>query len=64
MKGKINMTTKTFVYDPSLGELAKEIKKAIADGQMTYLKGVEIMKKAIMESIANKAVEIKDDSVN
>lgn len=58
------METKTFVYEPQLGELAKELKKAVAEGRMTMLVAVEAMKKAIMEAIKNKAVEIKDNSIN
>ena len=55
---------KTFVFDPSLGELAKELREAIDSGRMRMAEALEAMKAAIRRSIQEKAQVIKDDSVN
>ncbi|MFA5048250.1 MAG: hypothetical protein WC516_04480 [Patescibacteria group bacterium] len=44
----------TFVYDINLGELAKELREALATGRMRYDEALEVMKKAIKTSIAER----------
>lgn len=51
------MNKGTFVYDINLGELAKELREALATGRMRYDEALEVMKSAIKKSIEEKAVE-------
>jgi hypothetical protein len=54
--------TKTFIYSPEMAEIAKDLRKRLAAGEIRYDDAMKAMKAAVREAIRTKAVVIKDDS--
>jgi hypothetical protein len=54
----------TFICDPALGELSKELRKHLRDGTIKYSDALEQMKKAIKIAIKHKSTIIRDGGDN
>ena len=54
----------TFLYDPELGKLIQELKGHVESGKMNYNDALDVLKKAIKNSIKNKAVEYSSKENN
>lgn len=56
--------TETFIHSPELAEIAKDLRKRLAAGEIRYDDAMEAMKAAVREAIKTKAVVVKDDGDN
>jgi ABC-type glycerol-3-phosphate transport system substrate-binding protein len=54
------MSKWTVIDDPALGELARELRQAVASGRMRWDDAMDAMKQAIRRAIDAKAYVIND----
>lgn len=55
---------KLFLYDPSIAELAAELRESVSTGRMAYRDALEALKKALKEALQTRAVVVRDSSIN